>query len=35
MQNPIQINDGEFQISDEPGFGVNWDWNAIKKFSEN
>ena len=35
MHNPIQIINGEFHISNEPGFGVDWDWSAVKKYSEN
>lgn len=33
MKNPIQIVNGEFPISNDPGFGIEWDWEAIGKFA--
>ena len=33
MKNPLQIKDGHFPISDQPGFGIDWDWEAISRYS--
>lgn len=30
---PIVISDGKAQLSTEPGFGIEWDWNAIQRYS--
>jgi len=31
---PINILDGKAVLSKEPGFGINWDWDAVIKFSK-
>ncbi len=33
MLNPIEVKDGSIAISDAPGFGIEWDWEAIRKYS--
>lgn len=33
INNPIKLQDGEFVVPDEPGFGIDWNWEAIKRFS--
>lgn len=33
LHKPLQIKNGNAIISQEPGFGINWDWDAIKRFS--
>ena len=30
---PIEIRDGNAILSTEPGFGIQWDWEAVKRFS--
>jgi L-alanine-DL-glutamate epimerase-like enolase superfamily enzyme len=30
---PIEISDGKAQLSTEPGFGIEWDWKAIQRYS--
>jgi L-alanine-DL-glutamate epimerase-like enolase superfamily enzyme len=30
---PIEIRDGKAILSTEPGFGIQWDWEAIKHYS--
>ena len=30
---PIEISDGQAQLSTEPGFGIEWDWKAIQRYS--
>lgn len=33
IQNPIEVKDGAVTISDAPGFGIEWDWEAIRRFA--
>ncbi|MEI7697626.1 MAG: mandelate racemase/muconate lactonizing enzyme family protein [Actinomycetes bacterium] len=33
LQKPIEIRDGKAILSTEPGFGIQWDWQAIQHFS--
>lgn len=35
LTEPIKIVNGNAVLSQEPGFGINWDWDAIHKFSKN
>jgi L-alanine-DL-glutamate epimerase-like enolase superfamily enzyme len=30
---PIEIRDGNAILSTAPGFGIEWDWEAIKRYS--
>lgn len=34
LAEPIKIVNGNAVLSQEPGFGINWDWDAIRKFSD-
>lgn len=34
LTEPIKIANGNAVLSQEPGFGINWDWDAILKFSQ-
>jgi len=33
LQSPIQIKAGSAILSNSPGFGIKWDWDAIRHFS--
>ena len=35
INNPIEVINGEFHISDLPGFGIDWNWDAVNDFSDN
>lgn len=34
LYEPIRIVNGNAVLSQEPGFGIQWDWDAIRKFSD-
>ena len=34
LHKPIQIKDGAAVLSTDPGFGIDWDWEAILHFSQ-
>lgn len=33
LLNPIEIRNGKAILSTEPGFGIQWDWEAIERYS--
>jgi L-alanine-DL-glutamate epimerase-like enolase superfamily enzyme len=34
IKNPLNLENGLFKVPTEPGFGIDWDWEAIEFFSE-
>jgi L-alanine-DL-glutamate epimerase-like enolase superfamily enzyme len=34
INNPLKLENGLFNIPDAPGFGIDWNWQAIAKFSD-
>jgi len=35
INNPLKLENGIFHIPNEPGFGIDWNWEAVKEFSAN
>jgi len=35
INNPLKLENGIFHIPNKPGFGIDWNWEAVKKFSAN
>lgn len=33
INNPLKLDDGMFQVPNEPGFGIDWNWDAVMKYS--
>ena len=33
IENPIEIRNGNGILSNKPGFGIEWNWDAIRRFS--
>lgn len=34
IKNPLKLENGIFNVPTEPGFGIDWDWDAVRQFSE-
>ena len=35
INNPLKLENGIFHIPNKPGFGIDWDWEAVREFSAN
>jgi L-alanine-DL-glutamate epimerase-like enolase superfamily enzyme len=35
INNPIKLENGMFKVPTGPGFGIDWNWEAVKRFAEN
>ncbi len=34
INNPLKLENGSFNIPDAPGFGIDWNWQAIARFAK-
>ena len=34
LHSPIQVKDGSAVLSDDPGFGIEWDWDALLHYAK-